>query len=196
MRPTATIPPLIEDMALADRVQEERLPETWGGPVRNQQYVLGFAMNENDVLLIRKDKPLWQRGLLNGVGGKLQHYDASVRYAMEREFREETGQMVPALRWAHFHTERFAATGNVVYCLYAHVPRGVMHDACRWTHHQRREEQCEYRAWREIAGPYAVPGVMYNLPWMLAMARCHMQCAAVGRDDDNGAPYLPAGVCA
>ena len=37
------------------------------------RYVLGFLFRDNctSVVLIRKDKPRWQAGLLNGVGGKI-----------------------------------------------------------------------------------------------------------------------------
>ena len=37
-------------------------------------YVLGFAFNKNfrEVLLILKNKPQWQKGLYNGIGGKIE----------------------------------------------------------------------------------------------------------------------------
>jgi len=64
-------------------------------------YVCGFLFNGDftNVLLIRKKRPEWQAGLLNGVGGKVE--DGETPYAaMEREFMEETGQFVGA--WKHF----------------------------------------------------------------------------------------------
>lgn len=56
------------------------------------QYVVGFMFRRNDteVALIRKEKPEWQKGRLNGVGGKVEADETSLR-AMEREFYEETG---------------------------------------------------------------------------------------------------------
>jgi 8-oxo-dGTP diphosphatase len=54
--------------------------------------VAGFAFNRQRdmVLLIQKNKPAWMRGLLNGVGGKLE-LDETPDEAMVREFHEETG---------------------------------------------------------------------------------------------------------
>lgn len=69
-----------------------------------QHYVLGFALNpeKTKVLLIRKKKPAWQENCLNGVGGKIEHYDASPVAAMEREFKEETG--LASSGWQHYCT--------------------------------------------------------------------------------------------
>lgn len=55
-------------------------------------YVNGFlfAQNAAFVLLIEKQKPLWQRGLWNGIGGHIESGESSWE-AMNREFREEAG---------------------------------------------------------------------------------------------------------
>ncbi len=56
------------------------------------RYVVGFMFDEsyNDVLMIRKTKPKWQAGLLNGVGGKIEPGEKELD-AMKREFLEEVG---------------------------------------------------------------------------------------------------------
>jgi len=56
-----------------------------------QKYVLvyPFPTYGDDVMLIRKAKPEWQRGRLNLVGGKVEPGE-SFDSAAEREFREET----------------------------------------------------------------------------------------------------------
>lgn len=88
------------------------------------EYVLGFAFDvsgaEPSVCLILKNKPEWQAGLLNGVGGKIEsgeYPDA----AMHREFREETDVYVDPEAWVHFHTMRFR-NGAVVHCFAAELP--------------------------------------------------------------------------
>lgn len=58
-----------------------------------KEYVLGFAFSRDkcDMIVIEKQKPDWQKGKLNGVGGKVEPEDQSPLHAMVREFKEETG---------------------------------------------------------------------------------------------------------
>lgn len=69
-----------------------------------QKYVLGFLFNENmkHVVLIKKQKPDWQKNKYNGVGGKIDESDPSVQFAMQREFKEETSLLIQAHRWNFF----------------------------------------------------------------------------------------------
>lgn len=58
-------------------------------------YCCGFLFGKykNDpvnVLLIRKNAG-WQKGILNGIGGKISKKDATAKEAMIREFQEEAG---------------------------------------------------------------------------------------------------------
>jgi 8-oxo-dGTP diphosphatase len=57
--------------------------------------VCGFYFSEDRerVVLIRKARPLWQSGRLNGVGGKVEEGEFA-KDAMVREFEEETGVRV------------------------------------------------------------------------------------------------------
>lgn len=67
------------------------------------KYVLGFMFNEKetDVLLIEKQKPLWQKGKLNGIGGKIEDGE-SPAHAMYREFKEEVG--IECVSWKYIVT--------------------------------------------------------------------------------------------
>ena len=67
------------------------------------EYVLGFAFDRlaGEVCLIRKRRPAWQRGKLNGVGGSLDGNEDEA-HAMRREFREETGVDIEESRWRIF----------------------------------------------------------------------------------------------
>lgn len=86
-------------------------------PIR---YVVGFLFSpdKSDVLLIQKNRPEWQAGRLNGVGGKVEQ-DETAHEAMVREFAEETGMEVPG--WDHagvmmgsdYRVEVFSAIGDV-----------------------------------------------------------------------------------
>lgn len=55
-------------------------------------YVAGFLFNEklSNVCLVHKQKPVWQKGKLNAVGGKIE-VGESPELAMRREFSEEAG---------------------------------------------------------------------------------------------------------
>lgn len=74
-----------------------------------KQYVLGFAFSENRMhaVLIKKEKPEWQKGCLNGVGGKIEAYDADHYDAMVREFEEETGLATTRDQWNMFGQMNF-----------------------------------------------------------------------------------------
>lgn len=90
---------------------------------KRQKYCVGFLFDPtlSKVVLIRKLKPDWQKGLLNGIGGKVG--DVNLKEtpleAMHREFEEEAG--VAGLEWTQYlnlktpHSDLyfFRAVGNV-----------------------------------------------------------------------------------
>jgi 8-oxo-dGTP diphosphatase len=75
-----------------------------------QAYVIGFAFTHDldRVALIRKTHPEWQKGKLNGIGGRIEPGDCYALTAMRREFQEEAGVDVDFGLWEHFAT----VTGN------------------------------------------------------------------------------------
>lgn len=62
-------------------------------------YVCGFMFANNHVLLIKKLRPDWQCGKLNGIGGEVEDGESEGQ-AMRREFREETG--IDCDNWQRF----------------------------------------------------------------------------------------------
>ena len=69
----------------------------------NRRYVVGFIFNvaRDRVLLIRKKRPLWQAGKLNGIGGEIEHGETP-HAAMTRECAEECGLVIPHTDWSRF----------------------------------------------------------------------------------------------
>lgn len=66
-------------------------------------YVLGFIFDSSSqrVLLIRKRRPAWQAGKLNGVGGKIELGETPLE-ALVREVREEAALDTAADPWRYF----------------------------------------------------------------------------------------------
>ena len=129
------------------------------------RYVVGF-MFSNDrmrVALIRKTKPAWQKGKLNGIGGKIEPCESSLD-AMVREFKEETGYQTTPDQW-----ERFVEMGGgndggegaFQVDFYATV--GDL------TRLQSVEDEKIELAWTKEMQPLRTDTVE-NLPWLIALA--------------------------
>lgn len=65
-----------------------------------QRYVLGFVVNDDgqSILLLRKNRPKFLAGRLNGVGGKIEDRETEVE-AMVRECLEECDVFIPPDEW-------------------------------------------------------------------------------------------------
>jgi 8-oxo-dGTP diphosphatase len=82
-------------------------------------YSLGFAFNTEltKVILITKNKPAWQAGKLNGIGGKLEVKE-TLDECMAREFYEETGCNNDPTNWIYvgFMKDRARQFYVNIYC--------------------------------------------------------------------------------
>ncbi|MBI1957062.1 MAG: NUDIX domain-containing protein [Candidatus Niyogibacteria bacterium] len=65
-----------------------------------KKYTVGFVFNQalDKVLLIHKNRPEWQKGKLNGVGGHIEPDEESAD-CMVREVFEETGLQTKKEDW-------------------------------------------------------------------------------------------------
>lgn len=105
-----------------------------------QGYTVGFLFSpsQSRVLLIRKRRPAWQEGKLNGVGGHIEPGEWP-HQCMVREFKEETGLDVP--EW-----QKFAMLKSQSYVVHCYTAT----DYCIYHAHSMTDEQ---------VGIYAVEGV-------------------------------------
>ena len=80
--------------------------------LKMKHYVLGFCFDVpgDSVLLIEKNRPDWQKGNWNGVGGHIEDGETPID-AMRREFKEETG--LTLRMWDH--TVVYTCPGGTVY---------------------------------------------------------------------------------
>src|SRR5690349_16479461 len=162
-----------------------------------QEYVCGFMFDRDmaRLVLIRKSKPQWQAGKLNGVGGKVeligmhglsQCYETPQR-AMAREFKEETGYTTRPEDWRLFRTERFglaasnvseAKHGAIVHFLFA-INSWAVRDA-----KTMESEVVEKHSVRMLFLEMNRPQMMYNIPYLIEMAKA----LAVSPDENWPAP--------
>lgn len=119
-----------------------------------KNYVLGFLFSESleKVVLIKKNRPEFMKGLLNGVGGKIE-LDEEPLAAMQREFFEETGVIV--YDWI----ENGTLTGDdfIIHCFYS-----VYANVYEVT--TKTDEVVGIYNFLEMDGLNLVPNVSYLIP--------------------------------
>ena len=65
-----------------------------------KHFTVGFVFDPdlNHILLIHKNRPEWQKGKVNGPGGKVLDHE-SPYVSVSREIKEETGLAIPPEEW-------------------------------------------------------------------------------------------------
>lgn len=127
-------------------------------------YVCGFAFEpDRRVWLIQKNRPEWQKGKLNGVGGKIEFNETAVA-AMAREFQEEAGVAIPLQRWKQFHYEKWR-NGNSVAFFCVGIWPGESPES-------KTDEQLVRMRWHNATFQELLTDhpLMYNLPYLIPMA--------------------------
>jgi 8-oxo-dGTP diphosphatase len=133
-----------------------------------KRYVVGIMFNHNrsTCALIRKTKPAWQCGLLNGIGGKIEQGETPVA-AMVREFHEEAGLRTFPSDWLNFCTmqgpepTKTGIAGSFVVECFAAV--GAIYDLCSMT-----DERVHLVRVCDIFPARA--DMVENLCWLVALA--------------------------
>lgn len=121
-------------------------------------YCVGFAIdNYNNIALIKKNHPEWQKGLLNGIGGHVED-DESFVEAMVREFEEECGIVTTVNQWKHF--ARLQSPSWAVWCF---VTRDI--DVTKVQTLTREQVN-----WYEIFGNLRSHPTVPNLNWLIPLA--------------------------
>ena len=136
-----------------------------------KEYVAGFLFNTegfgiDKVALVRKNRPDWQAGRLNAIGGKIEPGETPFQ-AMQREFAEEAGHF--RIDWEQFCT--LTGDGWVVYFFRAFTP-GVESVVSTYT-----DEEIVV-----VPVDLACQPVLPNLHWLVPMA--------LSIDDDAASQFV------
>jgi 8-oxo-dGTP diphosphatase len=122
-----------------------------------KNYVVGFCFFGNEVILIEKIKPDWQKGSLNGPGGSIEEGESPAG-AMVREFQEEVGHNI--YDWQEFVTMKH--TDWIVHFFVSHANSKLKLPGPTQT---SKEEKI---GWYYI---YDLPyNVIFNLRWLIPLA--------------------------
>lgn len=122
-----------------------------------QKYVAGFMFTNDckNVILIRKKKPAWQLGKLNGVGGKVENNEIP-KDAMIREYKEEAG--ITFDKWDNFLTVEYKSC--TVYFF-----KGFS-DSCFYQSETKESEIIE----KISIDKFPIDEVIPNLNWIINLA--------------------------
>lgn len=130
-------------------------------------YTVGFMFNlenRDQVILIEKNRPEWQKGLLNGIGGHIKENETA-RQGMVREFHEEAGVLTGEQDWQCFC--RLSLTGTerhtMIYCFSAFETASFMYAD---TH---EDETVSHYYVEDLRDQKTVP----NLRWLIPLALYH-----------------------
>jgi 8-oxo-dGTP diphosphatase len=125
----------------------------------NQQgYVVGFLFDRwGSVALIEKNRPAWQAGKINGIGGKIEPNEGALR-AMTREFKEETG-----VDWNIWKQFAYLVSPRS----YIHVFKGLTDSKTLHSVQTMEDERVFiHNTYAELVPKNAVP----NLHWLIPFA--------------------------
>lgn len=126
-----------------------------------QRYVLGVAENDTHLIMIRKNRPKWQKGKLNFVGGKIEPNESPVA-AMKREFLEETGYETSGYEW--FYIGKLICTGVFEVLIFHIKSEHLVPDSVK----TMTDEEIVFVPKTEL---FTNPDIISNIPTIYSFAR-------------------------
>ena len=153
--------------------------------MKPSRYVCGIVTCGNEVVLIRKNRPEWQAGLLNGVGGRVEEKE-TLMWAMRREFTEEAGLCISVRRWDKFLTLK--SNDAEVSFFHAEINRAELDSISAQT-----DEPILKMSIGDVTGTgYATDQIIPNLSWIIPMAMDHLIRQAVVTDQTRSNAFIVA----
>ena len=122
---------------------------------------VGFCFDQTmtRVALIRKNRPQWQAGLLNGIGGKREGNETPVE-TMVREFREEAGVDTDASEWLPLAI--LSGDWFTIHCYYMRNPHAYDNAVAQ------TDELLEF--W-SLSDPEIFNSCVPSVPWLIWLAK-------------------------
>lgn len=131
-----------------------------------KRYVLGFAFDKQlNVILVRKNKPDWQAGFLNGVGGQIEERDKFPIDAMVREFEEETFLLTHRDNWKFICKMQSPKFEVYTYSMFS------IHDNYK-PYHLQKTDTNEHLEIIHVSELTQHPTIS-NIPWLIGMCFDH-----------------------
>lgn len=129
-------------------------------------YVVGFMFQNDKVALVRKNRPAWQAGKLNGIGGHVDPGESPVE-AMCREFEEETGLSTISDDWKDF--AELVGGDYIVHFFHSQGDLSLLKTTT--------DEEIVVLPVKEVTVANAIP----NLTWLIPLAKSmkHYRCRFV-----------------
>jgi len=122
-----------------------------------KRMVVGFMFVGEQVVLIQKNRPEWQKGLFNGVSGHVEPNESALD-AMVREFEEEAGVKTEPREWDDFAVIE-GGEGNTAVHFFS-----ASRDTCAIR--TMTDESVGFYSY----DPFPVP-VVSDLKWLVPLAR-------------------------
>jgi len=144
---------------------------------KQTEYVAGFAFTPDNrrVVLIRKNRPRWQEGKLNGVGGHIESGEKPLE-AMIREFQEETSVRLES--WIPFC--ELSGPGYQVHFFRTHIDAERLLKLCSVT-----DEKILVKPIARLLPWRCIPNVIWLIQMALSMTSREHVCGSVGFADTH-----------
>ena len=126
-----------------------------------QDVTLAFIFNDDlsKVLLVHKQRPDWQKGRINAVGGKIEPYEEPLD-CIKREVREETGLDVPRKDWIECGEVYFSSVDTSMYVF-----------TTQWLGDEADAVQCDHEEIEWFPYNHLPPNILTNLTWLVPLCR-------------------------
>lgn len=136
-----------------------------------KEYVIGFLFDRSskNVLLIKKNRPEWQNGKLNGVGGHIEKGEKPIE-AMIREFKEETGLLITNWKF-------IISTEGPEFKVYFYSSFGNLEESKSITDEQLQIIKVEYI--------YFMSDIIYDLKWIIPLSLIHHKFKNIKISNEN-----------